>query len=188
MAELRHPTIGKVGSGAQVPNRSGSAAGAYVSSPAGDILSGAAEAAEKQQGRAEEEEHADITSSHSRNDLQSLVELGMVEDSITIGAKTFRMHTLDDDTQENLLKRASEAGGADGFLMLRRMVAAMAIETVNGKPVENFAEGCESDDPADRKIFVVSKLQNVVVNRLYEFYEQLVGRSNENINPEQVKN
>lgn len=118
-------------------------------------------------------------------DLRSLIELGCVHDSITIGSMTFEMRTLGDDEQEKIYKLVGEQEGPDSFVAMRRLVVAMSVQSVNGRPLE--ALGGEGE-PIQRKLAVLKAMQSRVVDKLYSFYDQLLEKSQQEIDPEQVKN
>jgi hypothetical protein len=162
MAELTHKTVGTVGS-----------------APVRDIVP--PQAIHEPQDRQQPAEEA-----VSPVDLRALIELGRISDSITLGGMTFELETLDDKEQEDILKLTDGGLSADSFVTIRRIVVAKAVQSVNGRPLEalSSAEG----DGFQRKLSIVTAMQSHVVERLYEFYEQLVARSKGAIEPEQVKN
>ncbi len=125
------------------------------------------------------------------SDLQSLVECGKVTDSIEIDGKRFRMSTLSDDAQETIFKKFAPAlSDAGSFVELRRTVVAMAVETFNGKPFESLypADAEPQPDLFSVKLALVRMMQGQVVDKLYAFYEGLLKRSKQRVDPEQVKN
>ena len=122
-------------------------------------------------------------------DLRSLVELGCVEDSITLGGLTFSMRTMSDDEREVLFQKLSDEqmkGAADTFVELRRMVVAVAVIAVNGRSMESMSDG--PGNALDRKVAIVRAMQSHVVDKLYDFYNGLLKRSTQGIEPEQAKN
>lgn len=125
------------------------------------------------------------------NDLRSLIECGKVTDSITIDGKAFQMSTLSDDAQEAIFKRfSSSMADAGSFVELRRTVVAMAVETFNGRPFESlYPPNAEpQSDAFGAKMALVRAMQGQVVDKLYAFYEELLKRSKQKVEPEQVKN
>ena len=124
------------------------------------------------------------------SDLQSLVECGKVTDSIVIDGKRFQMSTLDDDSQEAIIRKFSATENAGNFVELRRSVVAAAVETFNGRPFESVYPADAEPQPsvAATKLALVRMMQGQVVDKLYAFYEELVKRSKQRVDPEQVKN
>jgi hypothetical protein len=123
------------------------------------------------------------------DDLQSLVECGKVTDTIEIDGKSFRMSTLPDEDQEHLFRRFSSAAtDAGSFVELRRTVVAMAVEDFNGRPLESLCPAGGAPDAFAARMSLVRKMQGQVVERLYAFYEELLKRSRQKVDPEQVKN
>jgi hypothetical protein len=132
-------------------------------------------------------------------DLRSLIELGKITDTITIGPMTFEMETLDDDDQELLFASVAkkESIGEDSFVELRRMAVALSIKSVNGRPMEDLisfkemGKELKSDKETEiieKKVFIVRSMQFQIVDMLYDFYDSLLKRSKQKVDTEQVKN
>lgn len=125
------------------------------------------------------------------NDLKALIECGRITDTIEIDGKKFQMSTLADDAQEAIFKKFSSAlSDAGSFVELRRTVVAMAVELFNGRPFESVypADAEPQPDAFGAKLALVRKMQGQVVDKLYAFYEELLKRSKQKVDPEQVKN
>lgn len=122
--------------------------------------------------------------------LRSLVELGKIRDHITIGGLRFEMETLDDDAQREIFKRMVDdddtSVGADSFVRLRRLTVALALTKLNDQAFEDVMSGKE--DAIDKKVAIVSKMQDSVVEKLFDFYNNLLEQGQEKIAPDQVKN
>jgi len=127
----------------------------------------------------------------STDDLRSLIECGKVTATVEVDGKPFRMSTLADDTQETIFRNfSSTASDAAGFVELRRLVVAMSVETFCGRPFEDLypADAEPKANILEKKLTLVRKMQGSVVDRLYMFYEELLKRSKQRVEPEQVKN
>ncbi len=125
------------------------------------------------------------------SDLQTLIDCGKVTDTIVIDGQKFRMSTLADDVQEDIIRKFSAPmTDAGNFVELRRTVVASALETFNDKPLEQICRGLgqEEVDRFGMKLAVVRIMQGQVVDKLYAFYEELLKRSRQKVDPEQVKN
>lgn len=124
-------------------------------------------------------------------DLQSLIECGKVTDTVEIDGKKFRLSTLSDDAQETVFRKFSAtAEDAGNFVDLRRTVVAMAVETFDGRPFEDLyrPSGDERPDSFGKRLALVRLMQGQVVDKIYSFYEELIKRSRQRIDPEQAKN
>lgn len=121
-------------------------------------------------------------------DLKSLIELGRVRDNVLIGGMRFEMETLNDEAQREIFRRVSNdpSEGADSFVRLRRLTVAVALTRVNDQPFEDLMPG--ESNSLDRKVEIISRMQDSVVDRLFEFYNELMERSRKDITPKQVKN
>lgn len=124
------------------------------------------------------------------DDLSLLIECGKITDTVEINGLKFRMSTLSDERQEAIFKKfSSTLSDAGSFVELRRTVVAMAIETVNDLSLESrYPADAPVLDTFGMKLAIVSKMQGQVIDRLYAFYEELLKRSKQAIDPEQVKN
>jgi len=122
-------------------------------------------------------------------DLKSLIELGRIRDSIMIGGLKFEMETLSDDAQREIFKRMSDddgAAGADSFVRLRRLTVALAMVGLNGQAFEDLMPG--SENAIDRKIAIIARMQDSIVEKLFDFYNGLLERSDNEVTAPQVKN
>lgn len=124
------------------------------------------------------------------DDLQSLIECGKITDEIIIDGRKFQMSTLADEDQEAIFKKFSSAmADAGSFVELRRTVVAMSINTMNGRPLESlYPPDAPGVDIFGAKLALVRKMQGPVLDKLYEFYEELLKRSKQKVEPEQIKN
>jgi hypothetical protein len=123
------------------------------------------------------------------SDLQAIIECGKITDTLEIDGQKFQMSTMTDEDQDIILKKCSSDDPGD-FMELRRTVVAMVVETVNRKPFESLCPvNVETRAGAfEAKLAIVRKMQGQVVDRLYAFYDGLLKRSKQKIEPEQVKN
>ena len=129
----------------------------------------------------------------SQNDLRLLIECGKVTDTIDIDGKKFKMSTLSDDVQGSIFKKfTANMSDAGSFMELRRTVVAMALDAFNGRPLEDIfqygANDVEMLDIFGMRLALVRQMQGQVIDRLYGFYEELLKRSRQRVDPEQVKN
>lgn len=127
----------------------------------------------------------------ANDDLQSLIECGKVTDTLEIDGRRYQMSTLSDDAQEAIFSKFSaKLADAGSFVELRRTVVAMSVELFNGKPFESVypADAAPLPDAFSKKLALVRVMQGSVVDRLYAFYEELLKRSKQKVEPEQVKN
>lgn len=125
------------------------------------------------------------------NDLRSLIECGKITDTVEVDGKKFTMSTMADEAQEAVFKRFSAAtADAAAFVDLRRTVVAMAVDAFNGRPFESIypADAPPQPDAFGARLAMVRMMQGQVVDKLYAFYEELLKRSKQKVDPEQVKN
>jgi hypothetical protein len=121
--------------------------------------------------------------------LRTLIELGRVRETIVLGGLEFEMETLGDDAQEGMFRSLAQMDsvGADAFINLRRVVVATAVVSVNGQPFESLDPAAHGSG-VEKKISIAKRMQSQVIDRLYDFYNSLLEKSQQKIDPEQVKN
>lgn len=119
-------------------------------------------------------------------DLRKLVELGKVQDIIQIGDFHFELATLSDSQQAKAYKIIQNGEDSEAFFKLRRVIVAFSLISINGQLVEEIDMGEKTD--SEKRLSLVESFQGNVVDKLYEFYESILNRSQKEIDPEQVKN
>jgi len=127
----------------------------------------------------------------ANDDLRLLIECGKVTDTIEIDGQRFQLSTMADEAQEEIFRKFSAAAADVGsFVELRRTVVATAIDTMNGRPLESIypADAPPQPDAFGAKLALVRLMQPPVVDRLYAFHDELLKRSKQKVEPEQVKN
>jgi hypothetical protein len=122
-------------------------------------------------------------------DLRQLIYLGRIQDKIEVGGYVFEMKTLDSSEQDEIWMGLSFLPGENKFLVIKKPILVRSITAINGRALETLYEGDDYRELTEqqRATRVVNKWQNALVNKLYEFYEVLLDRSNKLINPEEVK-
>lgn len=121
------------------------------------------------------------------NDLQSLIELGCIRDNVKIGDKVFGMRSLNAMERLELSKFIGKDPTAEKLFIFNAKLLAIAIETVNNIPFENFNNNSELD-PISRKQELISVMQSPVLGRLLEFYNSITQRCDAQFTVEDVKN
>lgn len=121
------------------------------------------------------------------DDLQQLLELGCIKDDLTIGNMVFRLRTL--NTEERFVA-SNYLGGEPNERKLFEfslLVLSMAVESVNGKPLEQLVEGPVTN-VMDARREILSKLQSPILTKLSNFYQEITDRADAQFTEEQVKN
>jgi hypothetical protein len=117
-------------------------------------------------------------------DLQSLIELGRIQDTIKIGNFIFELATLDDTLQTRAYEVITK--DEENKITLRRIIVALSLVSINGRtPEEIIKEGKTSEE---KRLYLVEKLQGSVMEQLIDFYDKLLERSQKEISNESVKN
>lgn len=118
-------------------------------------------------------------------ELENLFMLGFVEGERKIGEFTFKLRTLTNAENQhviNLLNNSDNAFDAQDVML------AHSIVSVNGILLEERYDGPDDElEPVRKKLYVIKKLQSQVINDLVNYYNGLVAKSNQEINPEDLK-
>ena len=122
------------------------------------------------------------------DDLKSLIYLGCLTESVTVGNYKFDVSTLTTAEQRDVMKRIMADGNAtERMLDIKPLTMAYATKTVNGVPLESLSSLPEDTPPTERRLDVMMQLQSVVIERLYQVYDNLVTRSSKEIGIEDLK-
>jgi hypothetical protein len=123
----------------------------------------------------------------SETDLKSLIDLGCIRDSINIGNTIFVMRTLNVSERISLSSFIGEDQDTQKQFDFNVKLLAIAIETVNGKLLEELHPDTEKDSIL-AKIDLLSAMQPPVLAKLLEFYTEITKRADTQFTLEQVKN
>jgi hypothetical protein len=123
----------------------------------------------------------------SMPDLRSLIELGCIRDSVTVGETVFTMRSLSATERVQLMKFVSTEPTDEVTFGFNVRLLSMAIETVNGVPFEEFHPDSEMD-PLSRREQVLSQMQMPVLAQLLDLYNKITARCDSQFEREQLKN
>ena len=127
--------------------------------------------------------------------LKSLIELGLIRDSITIGDKTFVLKSLNSEERvliskhiKDISQRSLEKEFLDpeDIIEMSSITLAYSIETVNGMPLENLHPNADLD-PINRKRQIIAQLQSPVIGQLNKKYKEIMDVSDGQFSVEEVK-
>jgi hypothetical protein len=123
-----------------------------------------------------------------RNDLQSLIELGSIKDTIDMGGFEFTLRSL---SATEKLDINEEFGGEKlddrQVFDLNIKLLAMSIESINGTPIESLHPS-PKEDVILTKMEIVAALQTPVLARLLDFYAEIAERCDKQFSVDQIKN
>jgi hypothetical protein len=153
-------------------------------------VAGAQEMLEQLQQEDEEQEPAEAAEVPAElMDLKELIFLGRSSQLVEFGGYKFEIQTLTTDQKRDLVKDLSLTG-KDIAVFIRPYTLARAIGSINGVPLERLYEvygGEEEADSIDRRLFVLDKLQSVLIEKLFAEYEKLVEKSDSIFTPESAE-
>ncbi len=113
-------------------------------------------------------------------DLNSLLELGFIEDQITVQGLTFKMHTLRGEENNELIKGIK--GIENDMTMavdLRIATIASAVTHVNNIPMEDLYTRPDAmqKTATEKRKWIIAQLQQSVINLLFDHYTEISKRS-----------
>jgi len=109
-------------------------------------------------------------------DLESLIFLGRVERTVDVNGKKIKMHTLTNEEQKvsiSLISKNRPDGSLIDTLELRDAILALAIDDINGMPLESLYIG-DGESSLDSRLKVIGAWQPFLSEFLYEEYQKLV--------------
>lgn len=121
-------------------------------------------------------------------DLRSLIELGCVRDSVTIGNMTFELRSLSAVENMEAAKFLGENPDAEKVFELNVLLLSMAIESVNGTPLESLYEGEQTPNVLVARQSVIRQLHGSVLGALMKCHHDISTKANSQFSGEQVKN
>lgn len=109
--------------------------------------------------------------------LEQLVKVGKVEDEVEIASFKFKLATLSSVENADVISVTSNIKEDEQkFSVLRYEILARAVEAVNNVPLESLYKGSETSKIKQRE-FILKKLQQTVINSLWEVYDKMVAKS-----------
>jgi len=120
-------------------------------------------------------------------DLGSLIELGCIKEDVVIGNLSFKMRSLSSTERLMAADYIDEYADVEKLFSFNKMILSMAIDSVNGTPLENFYDGPDNLDVLSKRMEVMGKLQSPVIAVLLEAYDKITDRCDAQFNVEQVK-
>ena len=121
-----------------------------------------------------------------QNDLQSLIELGIIRDTVSISNKLFMMRSLTAREKLELAKFLGDSPTAERLFEFNIKILANSIETVDGILFEDFHTERQAD-PILRKQDLLSAMQSPVLAKLLDFYNKITERCDSQFELGEVK-
>ena len=121
-------------------------------------------------------------------DLESLIFLGAIEDSLVINGYTFDFRTLTSKEQNDIWLSVSFLSNDTKFFVVKIFFLARAIKAVNGRALDILYKGQDFREltKEQRAVKVLENWQDTLINELYDFYSQLLDRSKKTIRQEDI--
>ena len=120
-------------------------------------------------------------------DLQSLIELGCIKETVDICGMVFKLRTLNISERMSLGDVLGSGQDSQKILEFNIYVLAMSVESVNGKLLEELNPN-KNEDTLMLKKQILSSLQPQVIAKLMEFYTEITNRADAQFTAEQIKN
>lgn len=150
-----------------------------------ELLSGANELLQKAE---EAEEAKNEKVSKSLPDLKDLIFFGRIKEKIEFGNFTFELTTLTNKQHKSLVSRLVGLKNNDEKLLnIKSYTLAESITSVNGIPLEKFAESEGVGDVFEKKVELINSFQSTLVEALFAKYEEITTTSNKLMSQDEVK-
>ena len=122
-------------------------------------------------------------------DLKSLIELGCIRDQLIIDDKTFKFRTLSSSERVKLVSvLGTETLTQEKLYEFNLNLLAHGLVSVNDKPLESYhPDFGVGKDTHHQKLEILSFMQTPVINKLLEFYNDLIARCDSQFNVETLK-
>ncbi len=127
-------------------------------------------------------------STERRGLLESLIFLGSASKTVDLGGCKFKLSTLSNQEHNQLVKELYRFGAAADVLVVRTLTLALALKTVNDVLLEDLPTDQEYDSVVAKKSAIVDSMQQKVVSKLYDEYEQLVESVDKQLSGPEIKN
>lgn len=143
-----------------------------------DMAPGVSDALEKvkELNESEMEEHFEKTP--ILPEIRDLVLFGKVIEDFNIGGYKFKISTLTNRQQKELVKKLMKLDDENRLADVQVLTLTEAIISINDVQLEDLFSGSEQLSVDEKKYEVISELQSGLVNRLFSLYESLVKKSN----------
>ena len=153
--------------------------GSVVHPAVGNLPDGVTEAMNKVQEMTEEEAPKPEPRKVVPSELKDLVLFGKVVDELEIGGFTFKMSTLTNRQQKTLVKRLVKLDNEERLMNIKVFTLAEAIHSINDVPLSEISSYSEEGwGDFEKAVEALSELQSNLVDKLYDYYESLVNKSN----------
>lgn len=120
-------------------------------------------------------------------DLQSLIELGCIKEEVKVGTFVFVLRSLSASERMSLAKEFNQEMSDQELFTFNLKLLSMAIESVNGQPLESLHPNPDGDE-LSTKMDLVAALQTPVITKLIDTYTKIMERCDKQFGMEQVKN
>lgn len=114
-----------------------------------------------------------------RKVLEDLIFIGAVKEPVTLFGHTWVLETLNADQQLDVMTATGHLDTLARIYAIKTEILARALKEVDGEPLNDLAE----------KIDFIKKLQQPIINKLYDEYEKIQTKQNETLKDiDEVKN
>jgi hypothetical protein len=120
-------------------------------------------------------------------DLRDLIFLGKLKETVEIGGYSFVISTLSASEQRDIMKDVMSGDAADRILDIKPMAVSYAVETVNEVPLEDLCDDKSIKSKKERRLNVILNMQSILVEKLYQVYDNLVATSSKEVGIEDLK-
>lgn len=137
-------------------------------------------------GLSDEDEGPKQSSLESLKNLKDLILLGRLEKTVELNGYRFRISTLSNLEQNNVLKLLMKKEEMDRLLFAKAAALSFSIRDINGIPLDELCDD-EEGDIEDARLSFLMNLQSSTIEKLFSTYEALLEESLAETDVEDVK-
>jgi hypothetical protein len=121
------------------------------------------------------------------SDLKNLILLGRLTESVSVSGFSFEVTTLSAREQKGIMKEIMKMDEADRVFAAKALAISYSLKSVNGVPLSELSSELEAEEGTSKNMSFVLNMQSSIVDKLYQTYENLVGRSGEEVGLDTLK-
>ena len=115
--------------------------------------------------------------------FKKLMMFGKLSDVVTFGDISIELETLNAAKQKFVIQKMNALDQNERIYFIRLYVLAEAILNVNGQSLESLMENEDNKSSFDHKVEILGNMQSLLLEKLYEKYNELLEKSNNIFNP-----
>lgn len=109
----------------------------------------------------------------SLSDIKNLIYSGRKSIEVDVSGFKFKIQTLKNKDNKEIVKKIISLSNEEQIIGARNYTLAMAIDSINDTPLENFYDGTDLTSSFDKKVAIIDELDENIVEILFKKYVEL---------------